>query len=120
MGKRFEHTAGPWHVLGSSDKGWDLGPLDLNNLQYSVAVGSGIGDQVLVNLSRAADCVNGCDAAWIVEPSALKKYVESSDILLGMVDSIRASGWDHNAYMRDRIDEQCAEVRAYLRAVRGE
>ena len=115
--KDAKHTKGPWRAsIGLDAKNFDYGnisPLRGETLGVPFArilpVFSDYKPTELeANARRIVSCVNGCDAAGIVEPSEIK-------YLLTVVENIA-----EELGIGDNSDTRPMRLRAALRAVRGE
>ena len=103
MPKKFEHTAGPWSAPTVGKTTQLVAPYN-ERTDYVLATTED--DKNAAHFYRAVSCVNGCDAAGIVEPDALLELVNAAARLLADCDE-ECSG--------DHLD-----ISAALRAVRGE
>ena len=113
MRKRFEHTAGPWECNRSYESlGCNHGLLVWDRIGRCVADltsdnGSLRKPERRSNADRIVSCVNGCDAAGIVEPDGLAHLLA---VAAETVKQLRCMDETGHSHMLDKA----------LRAVRGD
>ena len=112
MHKRFEHTAGPWYYLnGVAKQEQSHTTVLMAERKPENTIRPTVRDE---NIKRAVACVNGCDAAEVEHPKHLAHCLDLADQLAAVT----------GAPFGDKLSESqrtvCAQLRAALRAVRGE
>ena len=105
MAKKMRHTAGPWEYRKRETTRNPSGHEVRSFMGMLAATYHSNTVDGKANADRIVSCVNGCDAAGVLEPGALKDLVECVKRGLDSMDD------DFDLY---------ADTVAALRAVRGE